>query len=192
MNVSYSTQDPAEVMMIFLVSLIFLLVVLAVCIVPTWKIYQKAGYKGWECIVPYYNNYTYAKMCFGNGWLFLLMLVPCVNIGFIFVEQWKFCKSFGKGIGFYIMSLFFPIIALYILAFGSAVYVGYNSQSYGNSGYMNNTQQYNTNTQQGCYDSQMINNQPMQGNQNVYGQPNQSGYSQQSNQQYFDDDRYRR
>lgn len=55
--------------------LIFDLIVLALCIVSIvaiWKMYKKAGEHGWACIVPFYNNYVFYRMTWGNGWMFLL------------------------------------------------------------------------------------------------------------------------
>lgn len=55
--------------------LIFYLIVLALCIVSIvaiWKMYKKAGEHGWACIVPFYNNYVFYRMTWGNGWMFLL------------------------------------------------------------------------------------------------------------------------
>lgn len=65
--------------------LIFDLIVLALCIVSIvalWKIYKKAGEHGWACLVPFYNNYVFYRMTWGNGWMFLL---PTVLIfGYVF------------------------------------------------------------------------------------------------------------
>ena len=89
-----------------------------------WIIFQKAGEPGWKSIVPLYNMYTMFKFSWGNGWLFLLMLVPVVDIFVSLMLAYKFSKSFGHGIGFCILYLLLPIVALPMLAFGNSRYVG--------------------------------------------------------------------
>lgn len=49
---------------------------LALFIVGEWKVFKKAGYEGWISLVPFYNTYTLSKIVWGNGWLFLLCLIP--------------------------------------------------------------------------------------------------------------------
>lgn len=87
----YTYSDPAYTTYVTTSSslgmgmLIFDLIVLALCIVSIvalWKIYKKAGEHGWACLVPFYNNYVFYRMTWGNGWMFLL---PTVLIfGYVF------------------------------------------------------------------------------------------------------------
>lgn len=87
----YTYSDPAYTTYVTASSslgmgmLIFDLIVLALCIVmivALWKIYKKAGEHGWACLVPFYNNYVFYRMTWGNGWMFLL---PTVLIfGYVF------------------------------------------------------------------------------------------------------------
>lgn len=152
---SYSTSDPAEVGVIFgltMVLIVVMLAIFAVSIASMWRIYQKAGKQGWECIVPFYSYYVMYDFCLGNGWLFLLQFVPCANIIAMFVLYYKLCTCFGKGVGFYLGVLFLPIVFLPILAFGNAQYLGNGKV---------------TNTSDNFYQSY------------------------QSNNQYFDEDRYK-
>lgn len=106
---------------------VYLVVVLALSIlliVANWKIYSKAGEPGWASIVPFYCNYVLFKIAMGNGWLFLLMLVPVVNIVVSIMVIFKLASAFGKGIGFGFGLLFLSPIFLLILGFGSAEYQG--------------------------------------------------------------------
>ncbi len=89
-----------------------------------WIVFQKAGEPGWKAIVPLYNMYTMYKFCWGNGWMFLLTFVPVANIVVTLMLAYKLAKSFGHGIGFCLLYIFFPIIALPILAFGNSRYLG--------------------------------------------------------------------
>lgn len=105
----------------------FYLVSLAVAIatlVGMWKIFTKAGKPGWGIIVPFYNLYCLFDIAFGNGWLFLLMFVPCVGAIFYIICLFKLAKAFGQGVGFGFGLLFLNAIFIMILGFGSAEYVG--------------------------------------------------------------------
>lgn len=107
--------------------MIYYVVVLAIAIlmiVSMWKIFVKAGKPGWGAIVPFYNYYCLFDMAFGNGWLFLLMLVPCVNFVMMIIMYVKLAKAFGQSTGFAIGLIFLSVIFLPILAFGDAQYIG--------------------------------------------------------------------
>ena len=93
-------------------------------IVANWKLFTKAGEPGWAAIIPFYSNYVLFKIAFGNGWLFLLCLVPIVNIVINIMLFFKLSKAFGHGVGFGLGLLFLSPIFLLILAFGSSEYVG--------------------------------------------------------------------
>ena len=58
---------------------IVMLVICVVCLIAAVKIFSKAGIAGWKVIVPFYSNYLQYKLVFGNGWLFLLNLIPFVG-----------------------------------------------------------------------------------------------------------------
>lgn len=103
---------------------IVILILSVVMIVAMWKIYAKAGEPGWASIVPFYCNYVLFKIAMGNGWLFLLLFVPVVNIVFGIMVYFKLAKAFGKGVGFGFGLLFLTPIFILILAFGSAEYIG--------------------------------------------------------------------
>ena len=103
---------------------IVILILSVVMIVALWKIYAKAGEPGWASIVPFYCNYVLFKIAMGNGWLFLLLFVPVVNIVFGIMVYFKLASAFGKGVGFGFGLLFLTPIFILILAFGSAEYIG--------------------------------------------------------------------
>ncbi len=105
-------------------TLIFSLALSILLIVAMWKMFEKAGEPGWKSIVPFLNTYILFKISWGNGWLFLLCFVPLVNAVIYIIMQWKLCKSFGKGVGFFILMLFLPFIAWLMLGFGSDSYSG--------------------------------------------------------------------
>lgn len=119
--------DPATVAAVgafYGIYAIICLVIGIIGIVAEWKIFTKAGEPGWACIVPIYNCYVLFKIAFGNGWMFLLLLVPIVNAVFAIMLLFKLAKAFGHGAGFGFGLLFLSPIFLMILAFGSSEYVG--------------------------------------------------------------------
>ncbi len=93
-------------------------------IVAWWKVFQKAGEAGWKSLIPIYNLYILFKICWGNGWMCLLMLIPCVNFVIDILMSIKLAKAFGKGTGFGIGLIFLPNIFMLILGFGDAQYIG--------------------------------------------------------------------
>ncbi len=69
-------------------------------IVCSWKIYAKAGQPGWGALIPIYNVYLLFKITWGNGWYFLLTLIPIANVIIAILTQVKLAKVFGKDGGF--------------------------------------------------------------------------------------------
>lgn len=107
--------------------IVWYIVILALAVlmlVANWKIFVKAGKPGWGAIVPFYNTYCLFDMSFGNGWLFLLTLVPCVGNVMAIIMYVKLAQAFGKSGGFAVGLIFLPVIFLPILGFGDAEYIG--------------------------------------------------------------------
>ena len=82
--------------------------------VGSWMIFKKMGRQGWEGIVPIYSTYVLCKVLYGNGWKFLLLLIPFYNIYFAIKMM---------GVGFAIGLLLLPFVFNLILAFGGAQYM---------------------------------------------------------------------
>ena len=121
----------------------------ALVIVSMWFIFQKANEPGWAALVPFYNTYELFKITWGNGWMFLLLLIPIANIVIEIITMVKLAKAFGKGGGWACGLIFLPIIFMPITAFSKdIVYVGvpdkngqynagYGQQGYQQQGYQN-------------------------------------------------------
>lgn len=71
-----------------------------------------------------YNTYLMYKIAFGNGWLFLLLFIPVVNVVIGIVFSIKLAEVFGQGVGFGVGLMFLPFIFYLILGFGDAEYIG--------------------------------------------------------------------
>lgn len=109
----------------FVITLFISILIMAFFIIVYWIIFTKAGEEGWKSLIPIYNIYILYKIAWGNGMLFLLLLIPFVNfiVGIITIN--KLSKCFGHGLGFTLGLLFLPIIFLPLLAFGDSRYEGY-------------------------------------------------------------------
>lgn len=99
-----------------IVFVLFLLVIiigyLALYITSMWKLFKKAGKKGWEAIIPYYNTYVLIEIAGLNWWYFLiaisgtiLTLIGIESLGFItaiagyainFFIFWNLAKKMHK------------------------------------------------------------------------------------------------
>ncbi len=125
---SYSEMmDPAMTGAMAGFMTIYYIVILAIAIVNIigmWKMFDKAGKPGWAALIPFYNNYCLFDMAWGNGWMFLLLLVPCVNYIFLIILAFKLSSAFGRGVGFGFGLLFLTPIFYMILGFGDAEYIG--------------------------------------------------------------------
>ena len=93
-------------------------------IISIWKVFKKAGKPGWASIVPIYNTVVLIEVAGLPLWYFILFLIPFVNIYAYFKIHIEIAHKFGKGTGFGVLSIFFPIICLPILAFGKCKYEG--------------------------------------------------------------------
>ncbi len=80
------------------------------------RVLIKAGQPWWAVYVPFYGQYVQFEIGLGNGWLFLLMFVPIVNLIVSIMCVFGFAAKFNKN-GF--LMLFFPFVMLPIIGFDS-------------------------------------------------------------------------
>ncbi len=81
-------------------SYIFLLIIaspfLILCVAGTWKLFQKAGERGWKALIPFYSSYVMLKICGRPGWWLVWLFVPVaswiVGVGIVI----DFIKCYGK------------------------------------------------------------------------------------------------
>lgn len=104
--------------------LIISLIVYILLVVAMWKIYEKAHEPGWLSIIPIVNLYMLFKIACGKGWLCLFMFIPLANLIADVIINWKLVKAFGKGVGTFLLAIFLPPVALLMLGFGDAKYLG--------------------------------------------------------------------
>ena len=55
-------MDTAFGLVVYCFEMLFFLLVSICTIVGMWKIMVKAGYNGWESLIPFYNRYILLKL----------------------------------------------------------------------------------------------------------------------------------
>ncbi len=76
--------------------LVFFLIIQIVHCLGTWKLYEAAGRKRWEAVVPIYNAIVLMKIINRPTWWTILLFVPVVNL-ILFPVVWvETLRSFGK------------------------------------------------------------------------------------------------
>ena len=114
---SYTVQNSSPV------ANIISLILCVIAIAGAWKVFVKAGIPGWHCLIPILSTYDLCKIALRDSvglftvlsiLIFPVFIYPCI----------KLAKSFGKGTGFGILLFFFSFIAMPILGFGDAEYLG--------------------------------------------------------------------
>ena len=126
--------------------LIAAFVVYVLLIIAMWKIFEKAGEKGWKSLIPIYNAYIYCKICGINFWIWVILIpvilgVACslifgsasnvttiitsiYSVVFCIYFSIKLGKAFNKSAGFIVGLVLLPNIFHLILGFGKSEYVG--------------------------------------------------------------------
>ena len=115
---NYSSSAGLVISPIILIICLALLIFFIAC---EWKIFKKAGKPGWASLIPFYSTYVLFEIVYGKGIKFLLLLIPVFNVILSIALQIRTAEVYGKGIGFGILNIFLPCIALPILAFGDAI-----------------------------------------------------------------------
>ncbi|HXP49658.1 MAG TPA: signal peptidase I [Bacteroidia bacterium] len=84
-----------------------------------YKIFEKAGEKGWKAIVPIYNYYIWLKILKRPWWWIFIFLVPGVGFMMTMVVSGITSECFGKkNSGRMILSGFFFFVFLPLMGFG--------------------------------------------------------------------------
>ncbi|MAZ92818.1 MAG: signal peptidase I [Lentimicrobiaceae bacterium] len=92
--------------LIFLIPLLFT--------IPTifaWKIFEKAGRKGWETLVPYYNLFVFLKIIKKPMWWMVLLFFPFLNVFMYLLMLVEIVKCFKK---FSLLEQLFVVILPFI------------------------------------------------------------------------------
>ena len=109
---------------------------LVLTIIARWKVFKKANIDAWESLIPIHSDIVELQLGGVKTYWYFLNLVVICGIGPIIFAFWKgiaLAKAFGKGVGFGILLTILPFIGYPILAFGSAEYVGTQTNTASNN-----------------------------------------------------------
>jgi signal peptidase I len=102
-----------------MLELIFILPLLFT--IPTifaWKLFEKAGRKGWETLIPYYNLYVFLLIIKKPLWWMVLLFFPFLNVFMYMLMLVEMVKCFNKfSLGEQFLSVIVPFIYLPYLGF---------------------------------------------------------------------------
>ncbi len=76
--------------------LIFILIIQVIHFLGTWKLYIKAGRKGWEALIPVYNAIVLMKIINRPQWWVILLFIPIINLLMFPVVWVETVRSYGK------------------------------------------------------------------------------------------------
>lgn len=117
---------------------IIIIALLVLQIIGMWKVFQKAGEKGWKAIIPFYNMAILYKISGMSPYLvfvYLGLLIPFVNIiaiaaiGVMLLYQViNLSKAFNKSTGFTVAIILVPFVAYLMLGFGKSEYIGFGEK----------------------------------------------------------------
>lgn len=149
---------------IFAILLILLVFALAiVVIVAQWKLFKKAGKKGWESIIPFYSTWVLIEIAGLNWWYFLLAISGSIlsllgieGLGFItniagwlvnFLCFYNLAKKTKQNEVLYgILGIFVSFVPILILGFSKNITFD-NTIAVNPNGIIGNSNQNNNNTQ---------------------------------------------
>src|ERR1700733_4050871 len=94
-------------------------VIIIATVAGLYKIFEKAGEKGWKAIVPVYNYYIWLKILQRPWWWIFIFIVPGVGFMMMMVVAGITSESFGKkSSGKMILSGLFFFVSLPLMGFG--------------------------------------------------------------------------
>ncbi|MBI4931286.1 MAG: signal peptidase I [Bacteroidetes bacterium] len=94
-----------------------------------YKIFEKAGYKGWQGIVPFYNYTIWLKIINKPKWWIVFLVIPFINMIALLLMRADLANHFGKRTFVHHLGAWlFPFIYLPYLGFSKEKIVGYSDK----------------------------------------------------------------
>jgi signal peptidase I len=85
-----------------------------------WKMFDKAGQKGWLMLIPLYNFYIWLKIIKKPIWWMVFLLIPFINIFMIYLMIAEILKCFQKySLGQQAVGVMFPFIYIPVVGFSN-------------------------------------------------------------------------
>ncbi len=116
-----------------------------IVLIGQYKVYTKAGEKGWKCLIPYYNFYTECKFVgLDTNWVWVLLggtflagvldgiigvdlfstVAYVLTFYFNVIKSVSIAKSFGKEPAYAVGLIMIPFVFYPMLGFGNSKYIG--------------------------------------------------------------------
>lgn len=103
---------------------LYLLVFILTVLIPfagLYKIFEKAGYKGWEALVPIKNYLIWLKLIDKPKWWIIFLVIPFINWIALLLMRAELANRFGK-------TSFAQHLAAWLLPFIYLPYLGFDSK----------------------------------------------------------------
>lgn len=107
-------------------------------IIGMWKVFTKAGEKGWKSIIPFYNTAILFKISGMSPYLvfiYIATIIPVLNIFAAIAlaiiglyQKINLMKGFKASTGLTVAMIMVPFITYLILGFGKSEYYGYDEK----------------------------------------------------------------
>lgn len=88
-------------------------------IIFTYKVFRYYNIMYWKAFIPFYNLYLLCWLILSNGWLFVLLLIPVVNV-FMYIWLLRRAKDYISEVKYLLYSRLFNSI---ILLFGIMYFI---------------------------------------------------------------------
>ena len=108
-------------------------------IIGMWKVFTKAGEKGWKAIIPFYNIAMLYKISGMSPYLvfvYIGLFIPIVNIVastalaiITLYQKVNLMKAFRASTGLTVAMLMVPFVTYLILGFGKSEYFGFDEKA---------------------------------------------------------------
>lgn len=108
------------------------LIVYVLVVIAQWKVFQKAGRKGWESLIPIWNGIVMFQIAGMSGWNLILMFIPIYGIYVVFKCFINIAHKFGQSTLFGAGMIVASPIFMMILGFGNYQYLDNNISSEAN------------------------------------------------------------
>lgn len=117
----------------------FVIAVIAVLqIIGMWRVFTKAGEKGWKAIIPFYNIAILYKISGMSPYLvfvYIALFIPILNIFasiaiaiFNLYQKINLMKAFKASTGMTVAMIMVSFITYLMLGFGNYEYFGFNEE----------------------------------------------------------------
>ena len=80
-------------------------------IIFTYKVFRYYNIMYWKAFIPFYNLYLLCWLILSNGWLFVLLLIPVVNV-FMYIWLLRRAKDYISEVKYLLYSRLFNSIIL--------------------------------------------------------------------------------